>query len=62
MKTEGLTIEELADALGVKPSQVMRLGAKGVIPSYMVGRYRRFDLDEVKAALKKGTAGAGKAA
>lgn len=61
MKTQGLTIEELADALGVKPSQVMRLGAKGEIPSYMVGRYRRFDLDEVKAALKKDT-GAGKAA
>lgn len=48
-----LTIEELADALGVKPSWVMEHGAKGTIPSYLVGRYRRFDLDEVKVALKR---------
>lgn len=48
-----LTIEELAEALGVKPSWVMEHGARGDIPSYKVGRYRRFDLDEVKAALKE---------
>lgn len=51
--TKLLTIEELADALGVKPSWVMDNGAKGTIPSYLVGRYRRFDLDEVKAALRR---------
>jgi excisionase family DNA binding protein len=51
--TRLLTIEELADALGVKPNWVQEKGASGEIPSYKIGRYRRFDLDEVKASIRE---------
>jgi len=47
-----LTIEELAEALSVKPSWVMEKGARGEIPSYLVGRYRRFLLSEVLEATR----------
>lgn len=52
MNDQLLTIEELADHLGVKPSWVIKAGAKGEIPSYKIGKYRRFKLDEVLAVLK----------
>ncbi|GAA2370831.1 hypothetical protein Cme02nite_45040 [Catellatospora methionotrophica] len=35
----------------VSPRTVHRLASEGKIPSYRVGRQRRFDLAEVKAAL-----------
>lgn len=42
--------------LGMATSQVYRLARSGAIPSYCVGEKKsgvRFDLDEVKAALRR---------
>jgi excisionase family DNA binding protein len=44
----------VSEALGIALSTVFRLAAAGRIPSYSVGRRGiRFDLEEVKAALRR---------
>lgn len=61
---EQVTIESLVKArvvgerLGMAASQVYRLAKAGKIPSYCVGEKQsgiRFDLTEVKAALRRST-------
>lgn len=51
-----LTAAEVAEQLCMSTGSVYRLAASGAIPSYAVGpklRGRRFDLDEVRAALHR---------
>jgi excisionase family DNA binding protein len=52
-----LTVEELAEALSVKPSWVSTKAAAGLIPSVKVGRYRRFELEAVLERLRKAEPG-----
>jgi excisionase family DNA binding protein len=47
-----ITAEELADFLDLPITSVWRLSRDGTIPSYRLGRLMRFDLVEVRAALK----------
>jgi excisionase family DNA binding protein len=47
-----ITAEELADFLDLPLTSVWRLSRSGQIPCYRLGRLMRFDLDEVRAALK----------
>jgi excisionase family DNA binding protein len=47
-----LTPKQLAGALEISRSTVMRHYHAGVIPGVPVGRYVRFELAEVMAALK----------
>jgi len=47
-----LTAEELAAALRVSRSWVYEAARNGAIPCLRVGALRRFDLAEVKAALR----------
>jgi excisionase family DNA binding protein len=55
-----ITAEELADFLKTPVASIWRLSRSGQIPSYRLGRLMRFDLDEVRAALKSpDQAGAG---
>ena len=51
-----LTAKELAKPLGVGVGSVYRMAANGSIPFYAVGPRkagRRFDLDEVRKALRR---------
>jgi excisionase family DNA binding protein len=48
-----LSVNELADALGVSRRTVYRLVDTGEIPGYRVANVWRFDLGEVKAALRQ---------
>jgi len=50
-----LTTTELGDALGIAKSTVLKLAKGGSIPAYKLDNDRgdyRFDLEEVKAALR----------
>jgi len=47
-----LKVEELADELNVPTTWVYKKSAEGSLPSVRVGRYLRFDLDEVMAWLR----------
>lgn len=51
-----LTAEELADRLKVPVSWVYEQSRQGKIPTHRVGRYIRFDLQEVLASQRKGNA------
>lgn len=55
--TRLLTAEELAAELGVRPSWVTAKAADGTIPSLKLGKYRRYELDAVLAALRKADEG-----
>jgi excisionase family DNA binding protein len=46
-----LTVDELAQALGVKRSWVYAKSKEGAIPTVYVGRYLRFELERVRASL-----------
>ncbi len=48
-----LTAAELAVAIRADYSEVIRKASAGTIPCYRWGRHPRFDLDEVKAALRQ---------
>jgi excisionase family DNA binding protein len=51
-----LNVQELADALGCKPSWVYgktRINEAGAIPMIRVGKYCRFQLSEVLAWLRE---------
>jgi len=51
-----LTAEELADRLAVSPSTVIEWAREGRIPEIRASaRIRRFDYEDVLAALKKGS-------
>lgn len=52
MNEKMISADELADVLGVSPSTVRRLAASGEIPSSRIGEQYRFDLVEVKEAIK----------
>jgi excisionase family DNA binding protein len=45
--------EEVAKYLGVPLSWVYAASARGDLPSYKVGKYRRFDMREIDAWLSK---------
>jgi len=47
-----LTVNQLASALQISRSTVYRLVREGRIPHYSVGERLRFDVGEVKAALR----------
>lgn len=47
-----LSPTEIGAALAVHPETIRRLNRAGRIPGYRVGRYLRFDLDEVREALR----------
>ena len=50
-----LTPEQLAERLGVKPSTIQQWAKIGKIPEIRISaKVRRFDYDEVIAALKEG--------
>lgn len=56
MDQEFLTVQELAAKLRVKPSWVYgqtRQTGPGTLPRLQVGKYIRFNLDEVLSWLKK---------
>jgi excisionase family DNA binding protein len=53
MKKALLTAEELAAVLKISVKSVRRAYAKGEIPVERVCRFVRFDLDAVKAALRR---------
>ncbi|MEO6653113.1 MAG: helix-turn-helix domain-containing protein [Ilumatobacteraceae bacterium] len=44
-----LTIDEVAELLGVKPCFVRRLVWERRIPYYKIGKFVRFDPDEIEA-------------
>jgi excisionase family DNA binding protein len=44
--------EDTADAIGVSAEVIRRWHKAGRIPGYRAGRLLRFDLDEVRAALR----------
>ena len=46
-----INVNELGERLGVKPSWCYKAAETGKIPSVKVGKYRRFDLELVMAAL-----------
>jgi excisionase family DNA binding protein len=50
---ELLTPEDLADRLKVPVSWVYEQSRQGKIPTHRIGRYIRFDLQEVLASQKK---------
>lgn len=50
---EFLTAEQLADRLKVPTSWVYEQSRQGAIPTHRIGRYIRFDLNEVLASQKK---------
>jgi len=50
-----LSASETAEALGVAAETVRRLYRSSSIPGYKVGRYLRFDLAEVRDALRSST-------
>jgi excisionase family DNA binding protein len=54
-----LTSEELAELLALPPASVRRLAREGKLVHYRAGRLLRFDLAEVRAALKAGQEGDG---
>lgn len=47
-----LTAQELSDFLGVSLSTVERMTADGDLPSYKIGRGRRYNANEVLASLR----------
>jgi excisionase family DNA binding protein len=47
-----ITAEELAEFLDLPITSVWRLSRSGQIPCYRLGRLMRFDLGEVREALK----------
>jgi excisionase family DNA binding protein len=47
-----ITADDLAELLGITRNHVYRLARSGVCPSYMVGRYYRFDLARVLEAFE----------
>jgi len=53
MHTSWLTIRELATLLHVSIKTIRRAYRKGVIPVERLGRMVRFDLDQVKHAMKR---------
>ena len=53
MNEQMMSADEIADVLKVSPSTVRRLADSGEIPSSKVGVQYRFDLDEVKKAIKQ---------
>lgn len=46
-----VTVEEVAEILGVTRAFVYEKSASGVIPCHRFGRYRRYRISEVIAAL-----------
>ena len=46
------TLAEVAVLLNVRPSQVRRLAARGVIPTVRVGRYLRVPIGEARRLLE----------
>lgn len=48
-----LDVDQLAEALSVDKSWIYSRTRTDEIPHYKIGKYRRFDLDEVLAWLKK---------
>lgn len=61
MSTHALvTTAEASEALAIHPETLRRLYRSGTLPGYKVGRHLRFDLDEIRSALRteRGTAGA----
>lgn len=48
-----LDADQVAEVLGVSKSTVERWTAAGKIPSYTVGRCRRYSLDDVLESAKK---------
>jgi len=46
-----LTVHEVAEWLKVNPETVKRLARRGALPSYVIGRRRRFRRDDVETYL-----------
>lgn len=46
------SIKEVAVYFGMNPETIRRWAYAGTIPSYKVGKSYRFDIEEVKAALR----------
>jgi excisionase family DNA binding protein len=47
-----LTADEVADLLQLRPSTVKDYARRGIIPSFKLGRFRRFVRADVEATLK----------
>lgn len=52
-----LTVREAADLLNVKPQQIYRQCELGHLPYLKVGRYMRFDREQLLAACQRGPKG-----
>lgn len=56
MSQELLSAIDMGKLFDVHPETLRRLHRSGRIPGYKVGRYLRFDPDEVREALKRNEA------
>ncbi|MAT51533.1 MAG: hypothetical protein CMK32_10160 [Porticoccaceae bacterium] len=55
-----LSRNEIAEKLGVTPNCISRLASDGKIPFYRIGRFNKYNLDEVLEAIKKNPTDDGK--
>ncbi|MFN8163791.1 MAG: helix-turn-helix domain-containing protein [Solirubrobacterales bacterium] len=51
-RAELLTAAEVAERLQLRPSTVQDYARRGIIPSFKLGRFRRFVRADVEATLK----------
>ncbi len=51
-RAELLTADEVAELLQLRPSTVQDYARRGIIPSFKLGRFRRFVRADVEAALE----------
>ncbi len=51
-RTELLTAKEVAELLHLRPSTVQDYARRGIIPSFKLGRFRRFVRADVEATLE----------
>jgi excisionase family DNA binding protein len=49
-----LTIQEVAERLGMHPVTVYRLAKEGRLPVFRIGRMLRFDADELEKWIREG--------
>jgi excisionase family DNA binding protein len=54
-----LTPEEVADLLSMKVVTIRQWARQGLLPSYKIGKFRRFDREEVMAAVAQPEAARG---
>jgi excisionase family DNA binding protein len=54
MEQRYFSVEEIAKYLGLAPKTVYVMAEEGRLPSYKIGRLRRFDMEEIDRFIKNG--------